>query len=108
MLNYALRLAIRHLWRRKIYSAVMVLSLAFGFACTALLLSFIVAELRTDSFHKHTSRTFQLFSEDPFEEKGNMSYAPVFTVKYLLDNYPEIESAVQVATIGLKSISSST
>ncbi|HTF17993.1 MAG TPA: hypothetical protein VK658_07965, partial [Chryseolinea sp.] len=66
---YLLRLALRHLWRRRIYSLVIVLSLAVGFACTTLLLSFIIGELRTDSFHPATSRTFQVFSDDPFEGK---------------------------------------
>src|SRR6188768_752414 len=73
---YALRLALRHIRRREIYSLVIVLSLAVGFACTALLLSFIVAELRTDSFHAKSSRTFQAFSEDPFEGEGNIAYLP--------------------------------
>ena len=51
MNNCNLRIALRHLWRRKVYTIVIVLSLAVGFTCTGLLLSFLVSELRTDSFH---------------------------------------------------------
>lgn len=103
---YGLRLAFRHIRGRSIYSLVIVLSLAVGFACTALLLSFIVAELRTDSFHAKASRTFQAFSEDPFEDNGNIPYIPVQTSEYLKANYPEIEAVVQVGTIGMRSLSS--
>lgn len=103
---YDFQLALRHLWRRRVYSFVIVLSLAVGFACTALLLSFVVAELRTDSFHVDTSRTFQLFSDDPFEGKGNIAYIPHQTIQYLKSNYPEIESTVQVGTLGVRNLSS--
>ena len=104
---YALRLALRHIRRRKIYSLVIVLSLAVGFACTALLLSFIVAELRTDSFHAKSSRTFQAFSEDPFEGEGNIAYLPRQTLDYLKANYPEVQEAVQVGSIATRSLASS-
>lgn len=102
---YNFRLALRHLVRRKIYTVVIVLSLAVGFTCAGLLLSFITAELRTDSFHLKGFRTFQAFSDDPFEGKGKLSYLPGQTAHYLRESYPEIENVVQLGTLGNTALS---
>jgi len=51
--------ALRHLKRHKLYTLIIVLSLTIGFTCTNLLLSFIIAETNTDSFHVNRDRTFQ-------------------------------------------------
>lgn len=101
------RLALRHLGRRKIYTLVIVLSLTIGFACTSLLVSFLVAETNTDSFHTHASRTFQLLSNDPFAEKGNIAYIPDYTPAYLKENYPEVEHIVQAGTLDATSLETS-
>lgn len=105
MAFYTLRLAIRHLWRRRIYSLVIVLSLAVGFACTTLLLTFLLGELKVDSFHTRASRTFQMFASDPFEKKGDIPYVPSPTAQYLQDNYSEAEVIAQVGTFGFRSLS---
>ncbi|MEJ1237157.1 ABC transporter permease [Chryseolinea sp. T2] len=104
MALYNLRLAIRHIWRRRVYSFIIVLSLAVGFACTALLLTFLLGELAVDSFHSKASRTFQVFGSDPFEKKGDTPYVLGATAQYLRDNYPETEGIAQVGTIELRSL----
>lgn len=102
MLFYNLRLAIRHLWRRRMYSTVIVLSLAVGFACTALLLAYLFSELNVDSFHSKKSRLFQVLSNDPFENKGDIAYITSSAAHYLRDNYPEVQAFTQMGTIGLR------
>jgi len=57
MLPYSLRLALRHFSRKRIYSVIIVLSLTAGFACTCLLVSFLIAETNADSFHPNKDRT---------------------------------------------------
>jgi len=99
MLHNDLRLALRHLWRRKMYTLIILLSLTIGFTCTALLVSFLIAETNTDSFHANVQRTFQLLSNDPFGGKGNMAYVPDYIPDYLMENYPEIEHVVQVGNL---------
>lgn len=65
MLSNDRKLVIRHLWKRKLYTIIILLSLAIGFTCTNLLICFLIAELNTDSFHLNADRKFQLFSNDP-------------------------------------------
>jgi len=92
-----LKLAIRHLWRRKLYTSVILLSLTIGFACTNLLLSFLIAELNADSFHQKKERIFQILSDDPFfGGKNSMTYVPGMLLEHLKDNYPEVEKVCSV------------
>ncbi len=88
--------AIRHLRRRKLYTLIIVLSLTIGFTCTNLLLSFIIAETNTDSFHVNRDRTFQLFSDDPFGGKGAIGFIPDYVGDYLNDRYPEVEATCRI------------
>src|SRR5215831_8966402 len=99
MLLHDLRLALRHLWRRKLYTAIILLSLTIGFACTSLLVAFLVAETKTDSFHINGHRSFQVLTNDPFG-KGNTAYAGKYLPDYLKGNFPEVEEVVQVGTLG--------
>ena len=83
MLSNDLKFLIRTLWRRKLYSIIIILSLTTGFTCTNLLVSFLVAELNADSFHFDKERKFQLFSNDPFSGTGNIAFIPEQMTEYL-------------------------
>ena len=101
MLLHDLRLALRHLWKRKLYTVIILLSLSIGFACTSLLVTFLIAETKTDTFHKNVDRSFQVFTVDPFGGNGNTPYAGNYLPDYLKGNFPEVEEVVQVGTLGL-------
>lgn len=98
MFRYDLRLAIRHLWRRKLYTIIILLSLAIGFGCTSLLITFLLAETHTDRFHANADRSFQVFTDDPFGGNGNIAYIPNYFPEYVKGNFPEVLSTVQVGT----------
>lgn len=98
MLPYSLRLALRHFSRRKIYSAVIVMSLTVGFTCTCLLVSFLVAESSVDSFHEKKDRIFQVMSSDPFGD-GRMAFITRPTYDYFYGNYPEMEAMCQISNV---------
>jgi putative ABC transport system permease protein len=95
-----LKFALRHLWRKKLYTIIILLSLTVGFTCTNLLLSFLIAELNADSFHSKKDRIFQVFSDDPFSGKNKISYIPGMVQQHLTDNYPEVENACTITTVG--------
>lgn len=99
MFLHDLRLAIRHLWGRKLYTVIILLSLAIGFGCTSLLITFLIAETRTDQFHANANRSFQVFTDDPFGGKGNIAYIPNNFPEYVRGNFPEILSSVQIGTL---------
>ncbi len=77
------------------------MSLTAGFACTCLLVSFLIGETSVDSFQTKKDRIFEMSSNNPF---GNGSGGMIMfqvrpTLHYLLNNYPEIESACQVSDV---------
>lgn len=97
MTLYNLKLIFRTLWRRRLYSIVILLSLALGFVCSNILISFLIYEVNTDSFHNKHERTFQIFSDDPFGSGGTIPYIPRTFVEYLGQNYPEVENSCVVS-----------
>ena len=96
MIKHNLKLILRNLWARKIYTSVILLSLTVGFVCSNILISFLVFETNTDTFHAKRSRTFQIFSNDPFGGKGRIAYVPDYFYEYLTGNYAEVENVCQL------------
>ena len=98
MLPYTLKLALRHFFKRRIYSSIIVMSLTVGFACTCLLVSFLIAESSVDSFHPKKDRIYEISSSGFAERPGRITYTFRETHAYLL-NYPEVEEACQVSDV---------
>lgn len=100
MLPYSLRLAFRHFARKRIYSSIIVMSLTVGFACTCLVVSFLIGERNADSFHSKKDRIYEVSSNDPFNNTGGRI---VFTIRgtrdHLISNYPEVENICQIAYV---------
>lgn len=96
MINHNLKLILRNLWKRRVYSFVILLSLTVAFVCSNLLIAFLVHETRTDSFHAKHERIFQLFSDDPFEAHGRISFVPKAFADYAASHYPEVRNVCQI------------
>ncbi len=90
---------LRYFSRRKGHLAIVVLSLAAGFTCSILLLSFLVGESEVDRFHPRSERTYQVISENPFGGDGHLVYTVGGFSDYLTSNFPEIEAACQVGAV---------
>ncbi len=105
MLPYSLRLALRHFSRKKIYSSIIVLSLTVGFACTCLLVSFLVSESSADSFYTKKERLFELTSNDPFGGyggrlgSGRLTYTVPRLGDFMINTFPEIENECMIKSI---------
>jgi putative ABC transport system permease protein len=93
-----LNFAIRHLLKNKVYSFIILASLSLGFCCTNLLIAFLVAEMRTDSFHKNHERIFQAFTTNPFGE-GWIEYTTYDFPSYLTSTFPEAQAVCQITDI---------
>ena len=96
---YHIRLALRHLLRRNIYSVVFIASLALGFACTNFLITFLLSETQTDNFHPDALHTYQLFSNDPFGGQGEIAYIPATTRTYIDENFAEAKTICQIGIL---------
>lgn len=101
MLPHSLRLAFRHFSRKRIYSFIIVSSLTVGFACTCLLVSFLIGEGNVDSFHPRKDRTFVVTTNDPFndDKSGRTAYTVRYTRDHFITNYPEVENICQLADV---------
>ena len=99
MMKHNLKLILRSLWTRKIYTLIILLSLTVGFVCTNMLISFLVYENNTDTFHTKRKRTFQVFSNDPFGGEGLIAYIPSYFFDYLTTNYAEVQNLCQISNI---------
>ncbi len=89
--------AVRHFSKRKVNFTIIVLSLAAGFACSFLLLSFLLSENQVDRFHVRSERTYQVASNNPFGGDGHVVYGIGGLPNFLASNFPEVESACQVS-----------
>ncbi|HMJ69816.1 MAG TPA: FtsX-like permease family protein [Cyclobacteriaceae bacterium] len=96
MLPYLVRLALRHFSRTKVYSSIIVMSLTVGFACTCLLVSFLVAESSVDSFHSKKDNIFQVSSNDPFGGTGRIVFITGAARDYMAGSYPEVKNICQI------------
>ena len=96
MLKSCLKLAFRNMKRHKGYSAINILGLAVGFACTFMIIIFVQHELSYDKFHSKSDRIFRLLKSST-EESGILSaisasgYAP-----RLLTDFAEVEEATRL------------
>lgn len=99
MIKHNLKLVMRYLWTKKIYTSTILLSLTVGFVCSNLLISFLIAETNTDTFHKNQNRIVQLFSNDPFSGTGRIAYIPAYFYDYLTSNFAEVENVCQFSNI---------
>lgn len=96
MIKHNLKLVLRHLWNKRIYSFVILLSLSVGFVCSNILIAFLVFETNTDKFHPEQKRICQIYSDDPFAGKGRLSFIPRSFSDYMISTYPEAEKTCQV------------
>jgi putative ABC transport system permease protein len=99
MILHNLKFVLRSLWTKRLYASIILLSLIVGFVCTNILISFLVYETNTDSFHHKKDRIFQIFSNDPFGGTGNIAYVPDYFYEYLTSNYAEIENVCQLGNL---------
>lgn len=99
MIKHNLKLILRSLWKKRIYSLIILLSLTVGFVCSNILISFLVFETNTDTFHTNREKTFQIFSNDPFGGKRLIPYIPDYFLDYLTNNYAEVENVCQISNV---------
>ncbi|HMF69905.1 MAG TPA: hypothetical protein VK616_00445, partial [Flavitalea sp.] len=60
ILNY-LRIAFRNLWRNKAFSAINIMGLALGLACSLLIMLWVNDEYRVDAFHENRARLYSVY-----------------------------------------------
>lgn len=60
--NY-LKTALRNLWRNKAFSVINILGLAFGLACSLLILLWVSDEYQVDALHQNGDRLYNIYEQ---------------------------------------------
>ncbi|UCC43736.1 MAG: ABC transporter permease [Candidatus Zixiibacteriota bacterium] len=89
MLHNFLKSAIRSLLRRKGQSAISILGLTVGLACSIMISIWVSGELSYDSFHTSAPYIYQVYHDS--SRQGPTALAP-----FLKESYPEIENTARV------------
>src|SRR5688572_32582982 len=98
MLANYIKVAVRNLLRQKGFSAINILGLALGIACTALIGMWVMDELSYDRFHKDHERMYRITATLP-EMKVHAAVSSAPLALALKNEIPEISDAVR--TTGL-------
>ena len=101
MLRSYLKIAVRNLWKNKVYSAVNMIGLAVGLVTCLLLTLYVADELSYDRYHERADRIYRVVQHANWE--GNtLNLAPTSArfAPALKQDYPEIEQAVRINSEG--------
>lgn len=100
MLRNYFKIALRSLWRHKLYSSINIIGLAVGLAACLLMSLYVRHELTYDSFHKNVDRIVRItsFLKTP-DAPMALANSPALLAPFLNRNYPEVEKAVRFQSI---------
>jgi len=92
-----LKIAIRNLWRDKVFSSINISGLAIGLACCIIIFLFVNDELSYDKHHKDFTQIYRIGMEGKLgdmEMKGPFTANPMAPT--LLNEFPEVEEAIRI------------
>ncbi len=96
MLKNYLKVAIRNIIKHKGFSAINIVGLAIGIACSVLIWIFVAHELSYDKFHEKADRIYRLAVRASVgDTKIKQTYSSSATFKKLLEDFPEIETGIK-------------
>lgn len=92
--NYLL-IAVRNIFRNKLFSSVNVLGLAFGICSALLIFLWVNDELQVDGFHRNIDRLYRVMENQQYTDGRlyTFSSTPGPMAPFIKDKYPEIEMA---------------
>jgi putative ABC transport system permease protein len=95
MIRNYLKTAWRNLWKNKSFSAINILGLALGLACSLLILLWVQNEKDVDAFHTNDKQLYTIYERAYFDKKVEGGYG---TQAILADELKKIIPDVQYAT----------
>jgi len=91
--NY-LKIAVRNLWKNRLFTTINILGLAIGLACVVVLVLFAQKCLTWDTQHANLDRIYYMQSKDAGGEAYNQTVHPL--LDQMLRDYPEIETGTHM------------
>jgi predicted permease len=93
MLRNYLLIAMRNIFRNKLFSIVNILGLAFGISSALLILLWVNDELQVDQFHRHLDRVYRVMENQQYSDGKlyTFSSTPGPMAPFIKEKFPEIE-----------------
>ena len=96
MFKNIVKIAARHLVRRKTYSLLNIFGLAVGLTCGILVLAYVGYEFSFDGYHRNADRIFRVASKRTSMGTENVfATVPAPTGPTMVADYPEVIGAVR-------------
>lgn len=96
MLKNYFKIAIRNLFKQRLFTLINVSGLALGIACCIIIGAYIRSELSYDRFHRSAENVFRVLVNRSSPSRQALSVlTPRFLSNALSETFPEIESATQ-------------
>jgi len=96
--NY-LKIALRNLFKQKIYSFINIFSLSLGLCCCILIMLYIQDELSFDRFHENADQIYRVVVEFRYKDTpDHFADTPAPLAPAMLQEFPEILNAVRFST----------
>lgn len=97
MVKHYLKIALRNLWKNKVFSSINLLGLTVGLSCCLMIGLYISHELSYDNFQQKGDRIARVIMEYGFGgsvNKGNFTSTKVYPA--FKKNFPEVEEGVRM------------
>ncbi|MEL7119277.1 MAG: ABC transporter permease [Bacteroidota bacterium] len=94
MLQHYFKIAVRHLWKQRLYSVINILGLAIGVACCLTVLYYITDEIGYDSHHENADDLYRISLNTATLSGGVEQLAAISPVLWgpaLKKDYPVVE-----------------
>lgn len=95
MLRNYLLIALRNIFRNRLFSTVNILGLAFGICSALMIFLWVKDELEVDRFHEHADRLYRVMENQQYSDGKRYTFAatPGPMAPYIKEKFPEIERA---------------
>jgi putative ABC transport system permease protein len=101
MIKNYITIAIRSLFRNKIYSLINIFGLGLGIACSILIALFLKEEWTFDTFHSNSKSIYRAYVKEDYGENETFfnTVTPFPLGPTLRENFQEIEHATRISPI---------
>ena len=101
MLRNYLTMAFRNLRKHRFFTFINIFGLAIGIASCLVIVLFVNNELSYDRFHKNANRIYRINGDIKFgPNHWKLAVAPAPFANAIVNDYPDVESAVRFRSLG--------
>lgn len=95
---------LRSLYRDRLNTLVVIISLSIGMASFNIVMMFIIRELNTDSFQKNNKQIYALICDDLWVPGQKIYYCKFGSAEFMKSNFPQVEDYCRINNSGSQKI----